>query len=161
MKGCGDPDLLAGVAGSVKAWRFKPLGQEERPSVTSLTFRLKNGLVGLIWDSKDYPISESDATRLVRSLPNVASQLEHYPGMMLEVDWYPEERDGIFYLFHLYQSGAGMDFTTGWYWVNAYTGEIWDGLNFKEMKSVKLGKLRKSILQRAGPHAGTTQYSRV
>lgn len=158
---CGEPDLLAGIARSVKDWRFKPLDQQDGPAETSLTFRLKNGVVGLIWESKDYPINETKAASLIRALPRVASLLKRDPRLTLEVDWYPEERDGVFYLFHLYQSGKEMNFTLGWYWLNAYTGEVWDGLQFEQVKSSGLRKLSSTILRQSQVRAEDSPYYRV
>ena len=150
---CGDAALLAEAMRSVSSWRFEPPPHEpgdDTPVITHLTFQWRDDKAGLIWDFKDYAVSELDAIRLIRALPTVAAQLKRNPDLRLEVDWYPEERDGIFYLFHLYVFGDGMNLTSGWYDVNAYTGEVWDGLNFKAMRSAGLRRLRKVISQRVG-----------
>jgi hypothetical protein len=161
---CGDAALLAEAMGLVRSWRFEPPAREtgdDTSIITHLTFQRHGDKADLIWDFKDYPVNEVDAVRLIRTLPTVAAQMKRNPEMRLEVDWYPEQRDGIFYLFHLYlyHAGAGMNFTSGWYDVNAYTGEVWDGLNFKPIRSAGLNRLRKAISQRVGfPKSIAAQY---
>ena len=157
---CGDAVLLAAVMRSVALWRFEP--PEPDPTwgssvTTSLTFQWRDHSASLIWDRHDYPIGEKDATKLVRAVPHVVSLLKQSPKLILEVDVYPEERDGVFYLFHLYESGEGMDFTLGWYEVNAYSGEVWDGLEFQPIRAGAVRRMRRLIRRRLGL-SNSTRY---
>ena len=142
---CGDPVLLAAVLRSVPHWRFQT---PTYTVTTTLTFQWRDHSAGLISERRDYPITDRDATELVRAVPFVVRELKKYPALILEIAEYPEERDGVFYLFHLYEFGKFMTFTLGWYEVNAYTGEVWDGLYFQHIRSRAVQHLREVIRQR-------------
>ena len=153
---CGDPVLLSAVLPSVRRWRFEPPEPDKtwgNTATTTLTFQWRDHSAALIWERKDYPIRDDDAKQLVRAVPKVARELKEDPHLILEIDLYPEERDGVFYLFHLYANGDFMTFTLGWYEVNAYTGEIWDALQFQAVRGRALRRLQKAIRQRVGSSA--------
>lgn len=154
---CGDAALLAAVTRSLKQWRFAP--PEPDPTygnsvTTELTFQWRDHGASLIWDRHDYPIGKKDAAKLVRAVPRVAAEMKDDPRLILEVDSYPQERDGIFYLFHLYEVGKSLTFTLGWYEVNAYSGEVWDGLQFQPIRARGIRRLRKRLGLGASPYEG-------
>src|SRR5258708_1605755 len=147
---CGDARLLAAVIQSVRQWRFEPPTQDELwgNSVTTwLTFQWREHSAALILDRNDYPIDKENATQLVRAVPGVGSQIKRYPRLILEVDAYPQEGDGVFYLFHFYESGQDMNFTLGWYFVNAYTGEVWEAMEDQPIRTRGVRRVQKLLRQ--------------
>jgi hypothetical protein len=148
---CGNEPFASAALVAVKTWKFKPSSEHS----TSLTFQWKDGKGGLIWDFRDYPISESEALSILKLVPKVKRAFQLRKDMQLVVDWYPEERDGIFYTFHLYydllnSEGLGMMWTGGWFAINSYTGEIWDMLEENKVNTQAIKKKREEILARTG-----------
>jgi hypothetical protein len=152
---CGDDEFAKSATQSLMHWKFKPwTGFDGSLQIVKaqLTFELRGNKSGLIWDFRDYPITEKDAKSLLDAFPKIHKYLKIInsdPDLYLDVDYFPEERNGIFYLFHLYTAPPeeSMTFTIGWYEVNAYTGEVWDSLFFHQFNSKLLNKRRSSILR--------------
>lgn len=151
---CGPSAFVREAIQSVAGWSFDPqytnrLGVDS--VTTHLTFCWRDGKGGLISDFRTYPVSEADALTLIKSIPDISRQLRQYPHLHVEIDWFPEEFDGIFYLIHVYNfpPGAGMTYTHGWYEVNAWTAEVWETtLDPIKVDVPQARKYRRAILRR-------------
>lgn len=155
----GDAVFVRTIQQSLLEWRFQAPARDGvglGGVMTELTFVWRDHIGELtLSDRTCYPISESVAGELVRAVPGVATLLKPNSTRILEIDGYPENRDGVFYLFHLYEGSSEMTRTLGWYFVNAYSGEVWDGLHSEPVHSVALNRLRAKLAQRH-PLGGTT-----